>query len=82
MSKPKIVLVGHLGDRTFFCTERSLLDILGAVDRRRFDVSCVLPQGSSSEYLNAVERHTQNVTRLNYPWWTRQKPTRRSRRAI
>jgi len=74
VNKLHVMLVGHLGGPAIFGAERSLLDILAAIDRSRFSVSCVLPQGSSPEYQSAVERHTQNVTLLPYHWWTQERP--------
>jgi hypothetical protein len=67
-------VVGHAGGRRFYGAERSLLDVLAAIDSERYEVTCVLPERSAAEYVAAVERIAPNVTRLPYTWWTLERP--------
>jgi glycosyltransferase involved in cell wall biosynthesis len=68
-----IAVIGHIADDCFFGGERSLLDILAAVDRSRYQVSCVLP-GTSEKYARAVEKLTDNITAFPYHWWSKAQP--------
>jgi glycosyltransferase involved in cell wall biosynthesis len=65
--KPYIVLVGHYLGEEVFGAERSLLDVLAAVDRERYDLSCVLPARNDA-YLAAVAKYTDNITVFPYRW--------------
>jgi glycosyltransferase involved in cell wall biosynthesis len=67
--KPHVVLVGHQLNDAVFGAERSLLDILAAIDQQAFDVSCIFPNDNTS-YLNIVARYTNNITVFPYQWWT------------
>lgn len=69
----RIVVVGHALSETLYGAERSLLDVLAAVDRRRFDVTCVLP-GHNASYEAAVARHTADIVVLPYSWWHKARP--------
>jgi glycosyltransferase involved in cell wall biosynthesis len=71
--KSHIVLVGHLVGDQLFGAERSLLDILAAVDRRRHELSCVLPN-SNDAYLRAVAKYTSSITVFPYQWWSKAQP--------
>ncbi len=65
--KPHIVLVGHYLGEHVFGAERALLDVLGAVDRERYDLSCVFPTRNEA-YLAAVAEYTSNITVFPYRW--------------
>lgn len=68
------MLVGHaLGDYVFGA-ERSLLDILAAIDPQTFDVFCVFPSDSNAAYLRTVERYANDITVFPYQSWTRTRP--------
>ena len=71
--KPHIMVVGHYVGDNLFGAERSLLDVLAAVDRRRFDLSCVLPK-SNEAYLRAVAERTPDVTVFSYQWGSKERP--------
>jgi len=73
--KPHIVVVGHLAGAQLFGAERSLLDVLAAVDRRKFELSCVLP-GGSDDYLRAVGGHATDVVVFPYGIWDWRRPLR------
>ena len=68
-----VMIVGHLAGEQVFGAERSLLDLLAAVDRQRYVLSCVLP-GRSEGYVQAVARYTTNITVFPYGWWSTARP--------
>src|SRR5688572_23596053 len=70
---PHVMIVGHLAGEELFGAERSLLELLAAVDRQRYLLSCVLP-GHSERYVQAVARYTRNITVFPYGWWTAARP--------
>jgi glycosyltransferase involved in cell wall biosynthesis len=70
--KPHVMVVGHHVGDNLFGAERSLLDVLAAVDRRRFELSCVLPR-SNEAYLRAVAEHTPDITVFSYQWWSKER---------
>jgi glycosyltransferase involved in cell wall biosynthesis len=72
--KQRIALVGHLAGAQLYGAQRSLLALLAAIDRTRYDVSCALPR-SNDEYLRAVRQHTDDVAVFSYPWWSRMRPS-------
>lgn len=71
--KRHVAVVGHSAREQFFGAERSLLDILAAVDRQTYEVSCVLPPGNE-EYVRAVAAHVTDLHVFPYAWWTRARP--------
>ena len=71
--KSRVMLVGHLAGDQLFGAERSLLELLAAVDRTTYDLSCVLPSGSDA-YLQAVAQHTGDITVFPYQWWSKARP--------
>ena len=71
--KPHVMVVGHYVGDNLFGAERSLLDVLAAVDRGRFDLSCVLPS-SNEAYLRAVAERTRDITVFSYQWWSKERP--------
>ena len=71
--KPHVMVVGHLVGDNLFGAERSLLDVLAAVDRQRFELSCVLPS-SNEAYLRAVAERTRDITVFSYQWWSKERP--------
>jgi glycosyltransferase involved in cell wall biosynthesis len=71
--KPHIALIGHLAGAELYGAERSLLSLLAAIDRTRYEVSCILP-GTNADYLRAVAKYTENVIVFPYWWWTKTRP--------
>jgi hypothetical protein len=71
--KPHIVVIGHSAGAELYGSERTLLYILAAVDRGRYDLSCILP-ATNPEYLQAVAKYTENVIVFPYHWWTKTRP--------
>src|SRR5689334_11600112 len=66
-AKPHVMVIGHSVGVEFYGAERSLLSLLAAIDRSRYEVSCVLP-GASEAYLRSVAAHADRVTVLPYHW--------------
>lgn len=60
--------MGHAAGPILAGAERSLLDILAAIDRRKYDVTCVLP-ADDAFYMREVRRHTSSIEVLPYRWW-------------
>jgi glycosyltransferase involved in cell wall biosynthesis len=71
--KPRVVIVGHSAGQVLYGAERSLLDVLAAVDRQQYEVSCIFPNGND-EYLRAVAKFTKNITVFPYQWWSKTRP--------
>ena len=71
--KRHIAMIGHLAGTELYGAERSFLSLLAAVDRTRYDLSCILPE-TNADYLRAVVKYTQNVTVFPYKWWTKAWP--------
>jgi glycosyltransferase involved in cell wall biosynthesis len=63
-----VAVVGHLAKKELAGAERSLIDILRAIDRSRFRVSCILPTGDA-RHRSHVERHADRVHSLPFSWW-------------
>jgi glycosyltransferase involved in cell wall biosynthesis len=74
--KLRVAVVAHLGSREFFGAERSLLDILAAIDRKKYRVWCVLPRAYTSDvYRQAVSQYAADVALLPYGWWSISRPS-------
>lgn len=71
--KRHVVVVGHMVGDQFFGAERSLLDILAAIDRETYEVTCVLPAASDA-YPDAASRDTSHLVVFPYAWWSRTRP--------
>jgi len=67
-------VVGHAAGVQLYGAERSLLSLLAAIDRTRYDVVCTLP-ASNDEYTWTVRQFTHDIAVFPYSWWSR---TRRS----
>lgn len=71
--RPHVMVVGHRVADQVFGAERSLLELLAAVDRRTYEVSCVLP-GANASYVSAVARRAGSVSVFPYEWWNLSRP--------
>jgi glycosyltransferase involved in cell wall biosynthesis len=65
--KPRIALVGHLAGAYRGGAERSFLDIIAAVDRDRYHLTCVLPPGDEG-YIEDVRRRVDDLVVFAYSW--------------
>ena len=72
--KPCIAVIGHSANAQLYGAERSLLSILGAIDRERYDLCAVVPE-SDAQYMQAIRRHTDTVEAFPYSWWSRARPS-------
>jgi glycosyltransferase involved in cell wall biosynthesis len=72
--KPRIAVVGHAAGAQLFGAERSLLSLLAAIDRTRYDVSCTLP-AINEEYTRTVRQFTDDIVVFPYGWWSRTRPS-------
>lgn len=68
--RPHILFVGHLAQARWFGAERSFLDLLQAVDRTRYRVSCILPRDEPA-YSARVREHAEDLTFVKNAWWGR-----------
>jgi len=68
--KPRIVVVGHLVGDVVYGAERSLLELLAAIDQRKYELSCVFPSENDA-YLAAVAKYTKNISVFPYQWWSK-----------
>jgi glycosyltransferase involved in cell wall biosynthesis len=64
-----VLVVGHLAGNQLFGAERSLLDIVAAIDPTKFDVSVVLPNKNDA-YLQRIKKHAKRITVFPYDWWS------------
>ena len=71
--RPHVLVVGHRVADQVFGAERSLLEVLDAIDRRAYEVSCVLPAANAS-YVSAVARRAGSVSVFPYAWWSLGQP--------
>lgn len=63
------MLVAHLVNHQWFGAERSFLDLVRAVDQRRYRLSCVLPR-DEPPYSALLREATHDLTFMPYSWWT------------
>jgi glycosyltransferase involved in cell wall biosynthesis len=63
-----VAVVGHAVPSGLGGAARSLLDILAAIDKERFEVCCVLP-AAQDDYLEAIARHARSTRVFPYRWW-------------
>jgi len=71
--KPRIAVIGHVADAQLYGAERSLLSIVAAIDRARYDVCAVVP-GHNAQYMQAIGRYTDAIEVFPYSWWGRARP--------
>jgi glycosyltransferase involved in cell wall biosynthesis len=72
--KPRIAVIGHLAGAHLFGAERSLLSVVAAIDRERYDPCAVLPEYNVG-YVQAIARHTDAIEVFPYSWWGRTRPS-------
>lgn len=68
VDKLRIALVGHLLGDMVFGAERSLLELLAALDPGEHEAVCVFPC-ASSDYLRTVAKYTKRIHVFPYAWW-------------
>jgi glycosyltransferase involved in cell wall biosynthesis len=70
----RIAVVGHAAGAELYGAERSLLSLLEAIDRDRYDICCTLP-ADNEEYTRRVRRFTNDIAIFDYRWWHRARPS-------
>ena len=68
---PCILLCGHQAGSTLFGAERSLLDVLKAMNTLGWNVVVSLPSAVNGPYIEALRAHSMAVAVLPYGWWQR-----------
>ena len=66
---PTLLVCGHLAGPCLFGAERSLLDVLWALDRLGFNLVATLPSADNAGYLEQVRQYCAVVHVLPYAWW-------------
>jgi glycosyltransferase involved in cell wall biosynthesis len=65
--KPRVAVIGHQAGAQLYGAERSLLSIVAAIDRARYDVVIVLPRGNE-DYLRMCGKYTNVIKVFSYRW--------------
>lgn len=68
-SGPVVLLAGHAAGSTLFGAERSLLDVLKALNLLGYRVVVTLPEAQNIEYLAQLRPYCQEVVVFPYRWW-------------
>lgn len=68
-SGPVVLLAGHAAGTTLFGAERSLLDVLQALNVLGYRVVVTLPAANNAEYLAQLRPYCQAVVVFPYRWW-------------
>jgi glycosyltransferase involved in cell wall biosynthesis len=66
-------MVGHSLSSKLFGSENSLLEMIGIVDRTRFDVFALFPQ-KNERVFKKLEAYVQGIGVLDYGWWHKDQP--------
>jgi glycosyltransferase involved in cell wall biosynthesis len=67
--RPMVLVCTHQAGAQLYGAERSLLDILGALDALGMNVAVTLPSACNIDYLDAVRAKARAVVVLPYSWW-------------
>ena len=67
-NKKNILVVGHSLSKEIYGGERSFLDIIRNIDKRKYNVVVSLP-GILEEYYNLLNPHCCNIIYFKYKWW-------------
>jgi glycosyltransferase involved in cell wall biosynthesis len=69
----RVLVVGHLLSGTLFGSEKSLLEIIAAIDPEKFDVFAVFPE-RNEEVVASLSPQVQGIAIFDYFWWRRDRP--------
>src|SRR5690348_5182930 len=72
--KRRIAVIGHLAGAQLYGAERSLLSIIGAIDRDHYELCVVIPE-YNAEYMQAIGRYADAIEVFPYSWWSRSRPS-------
>lgn len=68
-NRPTVMLCGHQAGTALFGAERSLLDVLDAMVKHRWNVVVTLPEAMNAEYEQAILKRCRVLAVLPYGWW-------------
>lgn len=71
----RVLIVGHLLSAMLFGSEKSLLEIIAALDPAKFDLFAVFPERNERVFAT-LRRHLQGIAVLDYAWWKKERPFR------
>jgi glycosyltransferase involved in cell wall biosynthesis len=77
----RILIVGHLLSALLFGSEKSLLEIIAAIDPAKFDVFVAFPERNDQVFAN-LEPYVQGIAVLDYSWWRKDRPFREETVAV
>lgn len=69
----RILVVGHLLPSTPFGSEKSLLEIIAAIDPVRFDIFTVFPERNDQVFAD-LRAQVQGIAVFDYFWWRKDRP--------
>lgn len=69
----RVLVVGHLLSSILFGSERSLLEIIAAMDLEKFDVLAVFPERNEKVFA-ALRSRVQGIAVFDYFWWRKDRP--------
>jgi glycosyltransferase involved in cell wall biosynthesis len=69
----RVLIVGHLLSGTLFGSEKSLLEIIAAIDPDKFDVFAVFPERNEQVFA-ALRSQVQGIAVFDYFWWRQDRP--------
>ncbi len=69
----RVLVVGHLLSSTLFGSERSLLEIIAAIDPEKFDVFAAFPERNEKVFA-ALRSQVQGTAVFDYFWWRKDRP--------
>ncbi len=72
--KPRIAVIGHAADAQLYGAERSLLSVVAAIDRDRYDL-CVVVPADNAQYIKAIGRYADAIDVFPYSWSGHARPS-------
>jgi GT2 family glycosyltransferase/glycosyltransferase involved in cell wall biosynthesis len=73
-SGPVVLLAGHAAGEVLFGAERSLLDVVQALDTLGCQVIVTLPQAENQAYIEQLRPYCQALVVFPYRWWQHDRP--------
>jgi len=67
INKRRIAIVGHLAGEYLGGAERSLIDVIAAIDRERYIVTVFLPT-NNDKYAQSVKKYVDDIVVFPYQW--------------
>jgi glycosyltransferase involved in cell wall biosynthesis len=69
----RVLVVGHLLSSTLFGSEKSLLEVIAAIDPDKFDVFAVFPERNEQVFAD-LRSQVQGIAVFDYFWWRQDRP--------